>query len=307
MSTTSPSAALSPAHRPTPFVVLFGAGASFGSEAAGVRRPPLGAHLFEELCAYAPSTWGSLSDPWPDDFGSDFEPAMRRLVDSETSCGPLQWDMGEYFFSQFRATADSAYVSILGSFASRINRLTFVTLNYETLLFQARDLVGIDEAEFSICLPHGSACLCCTGVQITPRGDFIGPVSTGGEVRYFRDLDDFRRERATNVLPPVMSYYEPKKFTVSGANFIEAERAWFSDAVGQAERIAIIGAAVHLSDEHIWSPLAKSPGKILYVTTPASDDAAVFMSWSSTEGRRDDEPLPKGFLEALNDLASFFS
>jgi hypothetical protein len=117
-----------------------------------------------------------------------------------------------------------------------------------------------------VCLPHGNACLCCSGISATAGVSFTGGISTGGSVRVFRDQTDFLSERNTNVFPPVMSYYEPTKFTVSCANFIQDQRAQFRQEVLAADRIAIVGARVHAPDQHIWGPLAKTNAKLLYLS-----------------------------------------
>jgi hypothetical protein len=171
-------------------VVLFGAGASFGSEQAAP-VPPLGTQLFDELVRFAPATWGALPDPWPGRFRGNFEPAMAAFINNGGFGAPFQWDMATYFYTQFRATPSSAYVKLLRALAHTIDQYLFVTLNYELLLFQARALAGISTEQLAVCLPHGSSCICCSSVSASGGVSFSSGVSTGGSVRVFRDLVDF--------------------------------------------------------------------------------------------------------------------
>ena len=41
------------------YLIIFGAGASYGSDTGGL-IPPLGAQLFDELARYNPNGWGSI-------------------------------------------------------------------------------------------------------------------------------------------------------------------------------------------------------------------------------------------------------
>ncbi len=92
-------------------------------------------------------------------------------------------------------------------------------------------MAGVATDKFQVCLPHGNSCLCCEGVSATHGVQFTGGVSTRGKVRVFKDMADFRAEKIRNIFPPVMSYFEPNKFTVSCANLIQAERHRFEQAI----------------------------------------------------------------------------
>jgi hypothetical protein len=285
-------------------LVFFGAGASFGSEPTA-RTPPLGGALFAELAAFAPGTWGALQPPWPANFAADFEPAMASFIASGGFGGPLQWDMADYFLSQFSATPESAYVALLQALKHDISRYSFASLNYETMLFQARALAGLQASDLPVCLPHGSAQLCCVGISASAGVSYSGGLSTGGTVRVFADMRDFHREKAANVFPPVMSYFEPAKFTVSCANFIEEQRERFAARVSSADVIAIVGVRVHPSDKHIWEPLAATPARITYVAGPSA--ATEFERWASREGRSKDNAVPQYFMDGLEDLVACLS
>lgn len=59
-------------------LILFGAGASFGSDDRAV--PPLGANLFPALRAFNPDGWGQLPQDLTSRFEQDFEAGMAALV-----------------------------------------------------------------------------------------------------------------------------------------------------------------------------------------------------------------------------------
>jgi hypothetical protein len=286
------------------FVIFFGAGASYGSEIEG-RVPPLSPWLFDGLVSYAPATWGALPHSWSDKFRKDFESAMASFIKSGNFGAPLQWDMAEYFYSQFTATAASTYLTLLKAIGDKIDQYLFVTINYDLLLFQARALAGIPVKNLKICLPHGNSCLCCEGISATPGVSFTGGVSTGGTVRIFKNLADLRAEKAKNVFPPIMSYFEPDKFTVSCSDFIADERNQYRLSILEASKVAIIGVKVHPIDKHLWEPLASTKAQLLYLA--GSESAGEFSAWCKNVNRSGDIIVPNYFREGLDDLVGFFA
>jgi hypothetical protein len=273
-------------------VILFGAGASKGSE-QGVTVPPLGGELFDQLANWAPNSWGALRNPWPSRFRQDFEQAMAQLMEEGVFAARFQWDMAAFFFTQFTATHNSVYKQLIVGLSPRLKQFLFVTINYDLLLFQARTLAEVPADALEVCLPHGSSCLRCLGVTASHGVSFSGRVSTGGSVRPFRTLPEFKAERAKNVFPPVMSYFEPNKSTVSCSEFIASERARYEERVLAAERVAIVGVKVHPIDAHIWEPLAGASG------------ASEFQQWSAQNSRVGDMAIPKYFRDGLPDLLEY--
>ena len=60
-------------------LILFGAGASYGSDTTGT--PPLGDQLFEALRASNPDGWGALPSGMAHQFRDDFEAGMTAVAD----------------------------------------------------------------------------------------------------------------------------------------------------------------------------------------------------------------------------------
>jgi hypothetical protein len=152
--------------------VIFGAGASYGSQTSS--NPPLGAPLFEALAKFAPAVWGSLPQPWPNDFRTDFEAAMSKLMDTSFFTAQLQWIMAEYFFRSFQVTSESLYIPFAHALKTKPSTKVS-TLNYDSLLFQGFSKAGLsasigiaaNPSNISTSLPHGSSILFLSGPRAT--------------------------------------------------------------------------------------------------------------------------------------------
>src|SRR5215475_5708405 len=113
-------------------VIVFGAGASKGSDTSGI--PPLGKELFYALRKYNPTGWGKLPQSLSELFENDFEKGMLRLSEENPHWMPvLQRAMASYFFG-----FSPSYTSLYRKLARRLKLAkwngAFATLNYERLL-----------------------------------------------------------------------------------------------------------------------------------------------------------------------------
>ena len=290
-------------------IVFFGAGASYGSSNAST--PPLGPDLFPALQRHDPSSWGRLATPWPAEFSVDFEKAMATFIAVGLFAAPLQWAMADFFFKKFPIDETNLYIRLLQDIAHSQQDVALVTINYDTLLFQAA--TGIVRLEIGatnrtgnklgLCLPHGSSVLKCESVRGTAGVSFTGGVTTSGNITLIKDANEFDHERNTNVFPPVMSYFEPNKFTVSGDNFIAGQRQLFSELMGGASRIAIIGVNVHPFDTHIWDPLKQTPAECFYLGGAAG--AEKYRSWCQDANRGRDVVCERYFADGYDEMVSF--
>lgn len=291
-------------------VIFFGAGASYGSDE--MNTPPLGPNLFNALALWSPKGWGALPDPWPARFAANFEDAMAALIAAGIFAAPLQWSMAAYFFKCFPISATNLYIRLLSDLGRTEKNIALITLNYDRLLCLAAAQAGVrltiggsrrEGAQFPLCLPHGCSVLKCVSVGATRGVSFTGNVATSGAIEVMHDARAFDQERETNVFPPVMSYFEPNKFTVSGANFIENHRQQFGTLVRGASRVAIVGVNVHAADKHIWAPLAKAPGTCFYLAGAAG--AEKYRAWCKGAGRRGDTVCEKYFANGYDELLGF--
>ncbi|WP_445666293.1 hypothetical protein [Fodinibius sp. AD559] len=274
-------------------IILFGAGASYGSDNSNV--PPLGADLFKELRNFNPPGWGQLPKNLADIFEEDFEKGMNRVADNYSHHMPiLQRAMAAYFFN-FIPSESNLYRKLGQRILNKNWDGTLTTLNYERLLEISLLQTGLspvvqqpaqNSKQVEVCLPHGCCHLFSEGV----RGDasaisFSGVnVTTDGTVKAISDPNEFQQRINNDAFPPVMSYFEPEKRTTSGASFIKNQRKRWEDLAKNAKKLAIIGVAVRPRDKHIWDPLAKCSGKIIYCSGQTGGEN--FKKW--TEKNRPD-------------------
>lgn len=270
-------------------VILLGAGASYGSAANNV--PPMGAGLFRELRNFNPPGWGALPSDLASHFEADFERGMRKLAQVRSHDMPiLQRAMAAYFFN-FLPTTDSLYVQL----AERVKRSNWMgaitTLNYERLLEVSLLHVGLQpvvnsaplSGQIELCLPHGCCHLFCEGVQASSSGvSFSGVgVTFDGPIIAISDPRQFHARINGNSVPPVMSYFEPKKTTSSGASFIREQRARWKSLAETAETIVIVGVKVRPSDSHLWDAVAKSNAKVVFCAGRSAGEE--YNQWASVE------------------------
>lgn len=268
-------------------LILFGAGASYGSDDVGT--PPLCGGLFEGLRRFDPLRWGRLPGSLAMLFASDFEAGMQELARSDPHrMPPLQRAMAAYFFG-FQPRSSNLYKAL----ARTIRRVGFngalATLNYERLLELSlssecvRPIVGGPPQQgfdVELCFPHGCCHFFNDSVQFDSRGVTFngGAVSTSGRIIVLGDPRQFAQRIEGDELPPVMSYFEPQKRTSSGKNFVDGQRARFAELASAASTIVLIGVGIRESDSHIWEPLAKTTARIVYCAGRAA--ATVFRAWA---------------------------
>lgn len=290
---------------------LFGAGASYGSTAAG--GPPMGSELFQALRQFNPTGWGQLPDDLASLFRGDFERGMARLAETNSHAMPiLQRAMAAFFFN-FVPTTSSLYVRLAQRVQDHHWRGALATLNYERLLELSLLHVGIQPVvgqaagvgQVELSLPHGCCHLFCEGVRASSVGvSFSGVgVTFDGPAVAISDPQEFQRRINGDAVPPIMSYFEPQKTTSAGASFIQNQRDRWAKLTSQADTIAIVGVKVRPRDSHIWLPMANSGARVVYCAgSPAGDE---FRTWAATSRRgKADRVLGGYFAEEFDSLCS---
>lgn len=226
-------------------LILFGAGASYGSDAAGV--PPLSTSLIDHLVESNPKSWGNVPKDWQGRFREDFEEAMREFAEVYPhGLSVLQRAMAAYFFG-FQPRESNLYLSPANRIAGSNWSGALASLNYERLLELSLIQAGLHPVggrpakgppEIELCLPHGCCHIFCN-VQTSGRGRLSFPglnVQTRGTGRGARpkiigDQAEFLKRITEDSFPPIMCYFEVRKRTTSGADFIERNRARLSELV----------------------------------------------------------------------------
>ena len=282
-------------------MILFGAGASFGSDDSEY-VPAMGGDLFDALAESSRETWGKVSSPEATAFNRDFEQGMRAYTESHASDGTvdqLQCAMAAYFFN-FRPEPESLYLKLAKWIRQTSWNGAVASLNYERLLELSLLHSGLtpqvqglqdSDGEIELVLPHGCCHLFIKNLQVQ------GPMVVGsmnlkmeGPVVPIHDQSKFNQRIFKDKLPPVMCYFEPGKDARCGLSFINGQKKQFRALVESASVVAIVGVKVRPHDTHIWDPLAETSAKLVYCS--GKDAAAEFRTWSRDAGRTNDHAFP---------------
>ena len=290
-------------------LILFGAGASYGSDAQGT--PPLGSALFDSLKAFSPETWGRVSQTEAIAFKTDFEQGMKEYAELHSSDGTvdkLQRAMAAFFFD-FPLTSSSLYVEIAKWMCQTRWNGAVASLNYERLLELSLRKAGLNvvvdgvadpSGEIELCLPHG----CCHLFgQVRSAGNVIfdrGIRFDGPKIRIIEDPDQHAEELRTSSIPPVMCYFQPNKQTRSGVSFIKGRRERLACLARSASVVVIIGVKVRPHDRHIWDPLAQTRAPLVYCS--GETGASEFECWAENCGRKDDCVIPAFWADGFGQI-----
>ena len=187
-------------------------------------------------------------------------------------------------------------------------------MNYERLLelslFQEgiQPIIGSkaqNNNQIEICFPHGCCHIFCEAAKGNASAiSFAGMnVQTNGEIKIISNTLEFQQRINNEPFPPVMSYFEPTKYTTSGWNFIQDQRTRFKILVEEANKIVIIGLRVREHDKHIWNLLQTTKAKIIYCSVFSA--AKEYQRWSQNYSRDGDIILTEYFNE--NSLSKILS
>jgi hypothetical protein len=290
-------------------IFLLGAGASFGSDVVGT--PPMGGTLFDALRAFNPAGWGQLPTDLASLFRSDFERGMAQLAEVNPHAMPiLQRAMAAFFF-EFKPRPLNLYVELGKRMRLRGWSGAVGTLNYERLLEMSLGHAGVQPVvaqsagagQVELCLPHGCCHLFCDGARMSSAAvSFSGAaVTIDGPVTVVDDPRQFAARIDGDAVPPVMSYFEPKKATTAGASFIRSQRARWAELVSLADVVAIVGVRVRPDDDHIWKPIAECSARLVYCAGASA--VREFQAWArSTRGRVDHAALAGYFADQFESI-----
>jgi hypothetical protein len=290
-------------------IILFGAGASFGSKNHNV--PPLGDDLFYALQSFNSTGWGGLPASVAEVFHGDFEKGMASLSKTKPHAMPvLQRAMAAFFFT-YIPTENNLYHLLAKRIKACDWQGSIVSLNYERLLELSLSHGGIQPVigqaalaknQVELCLPHGCCHLFCEGVNASSSGVSFSPVKTffDGKVRVISNPNEYNQKINGNAVPPVMSYFEPQKNTSAGVSFIRNQRARWSQLVVTSDTIAIIGIKVREQDVHIWEELKTAPGKILYCG--GQESGKEFKHWHAKYRGDKESIITQGYFEEEFDV-----
>jgi hypothetical protein len=267
-------------------VILFGAGASFGSK--GMKTPPpLGnMSLFYDLIEKS-VTWRRLLDDHPncvEKFKPGFEHGMDYVIDLQAS-GKISYlydllkEMAIALLDyHIEKPANNQYWKLCKRYFKELkeNELQFATLNYDCLIEEAILLIKPDspinywggQEGIRLLKPHGSC-------------NFVLHGATGGGKIVFQNLDQLigsleaihpslAKEKIMDSggAPPGMCIYNTTKTNSFVNNEIEIIRNELQDSLRGANLIIVVGVNPRLKgDDHVWANIRNSHGKVGIVDT----------------------------------------
>jgi hypothetical protein len=265
-------------------IVLFGAGASYGSGEIIPEPPSLGNKLFTKLASLFPNTWGALPERLNQSFERDFELGMEEMWNSETFSQfiPDLIKNMAYYFNAFRINPDmnNLYLSFIKDIKSNIKKIIFSTLNYDLLLEISLGINGIKTSYFSDTPNEGSALVWklhgspnflqegIEGIQSPAHGSSISYTSGIYSSSGLKAVDPTKaQDYCASITPfyPAMSLYMKSKINQIGHEPIaELQKRW-KTRILNAKNVLIIGVKPYSSDTHIWDPLTTTEARIGYL------------------------------------------
>lgn len=271
-------------------VILFGAGASYGTGDVVPDRPPLGLELYSNLATNFPGSWGVLPDDAKDEFKINFERGMRVIWDKYSGATMELMRHMALYFGQFRPKqpGSTAYASLARELQQHKleGRVTVATLNYECLLELefwhagielSYSLEEVQQRQTKVLKPHGSC-------NFIPKG-ISGPVGSirmgrgaaiDMPVRAIGDMNEVIKHILTQVLPPVMCLYMEGKPTQVATGTVKAIQKTLRDEISAAKAIAVVGVHPNPEDTYIWDSIASCQGQVGYV----GPSAQAFTRWA---------------------------
>ena len=294
-----------------PIILLFGAGASYGSLGM-VKRPPLSACLFDELYNEYPMTWRTISGDLVSIFKKDFEEGMGRLYQEgeakhEYNVAKILKDMAIYF-SKFKIdnTDINLYSRLISKYEKYIRqgRIILSTLNYECLIEDALLNLGLDIKDIDyfnssngikLLKLHGS----CNFIPRNFLGNddnmtlYIDSATINTRIEPVRP-GNVQGELSTMPIFPAMSLFTREKKNVINPSQIERIVILFQEYVKASKTILSIGVRPNPVDVHIWDHISKSPAELFLI---ADEDEC--MNWISKyrnkNGRHIDNEFASSF------------
>lgn len=292
-------------------VLVFGAGASYGSGDVEPKPPPMTEGLLHVLKRLFPTSWGIIKGEELGQLEDDFEEGIKKIGEVNPHLlPPLQRAMASFFFG-FIPGENNLYRKLARKLLDVEWSGALVTLNYERLLELALGAEGLKpfvgtrpegENNVEMCFPHGCCHLFCDSVRGTADGlSFSGfNVSTSGTLSVVANPSDFQNRIKNDAFPPVMSYFEPEKRTSSGVNFIEEQRARYSEMVIGADNVVLVGIRIRPNDNHIWKVVSETQSKIIYCAGSRSGDE--FINWCNEYRSGKDNVVIGDYFEESIDL-----
>ncbi|HBT7660990.1 TPA: hypothetical protein MCW73_000852 [Klebsiella pneumoniae] len=294
--------------------ILFGAGASYGSEKPGIEVPPLGNNLFHELDRLG-GCFNKLSEELKSNFSAHgFETAMLEIPNDSSILNPLQNELALYL-SEFAPSMNSAYVRLFSKIYD-INKPQLITLNYDLLIEQSLNLCRqkiSNKTNFrpSLLKLHGSSNfipdlgdLTFVGLKTVDCSVFIE--TDGVKVIEQHELQQWI-EKHNAILSPVMCMYsKDKKMVVCPFYFNKAKRD-FIKVINRTKLMVIIGTKYTPHDKHIWDVILSNRRSRILLVDPYPDNNLKKIINIRNKKIKKNEIIEKTFYDSVDDIAKIIN
>jgi hypothetical protein len=261
-------------------LILFGAGASYGSEHVSPYCPPLGKDLFDKLAENYPDSWGRLPPGISrSKFVPNFELGMKDLWDYPWHGTAILMRCMADYFSRFRALEGNTYARLLEHLESRgaLEGTYFSTLNYECVPEYAARRYGFEKIDYFAEEPttgrkitvwkiHGSCNFLPQDPSMLASTVSLNPslVIWDGNINVV-DPSQVAPFVASSALYPAMAVFMEGKPIHGNPTPVRQLQSWWREAVLNAETIGMIGVNPNPADTHIWQPLAGTRARLAVI------------------------------------------
>ena len=293
-------------------LLLFGAGASFGSGDCCPSPPPLGNDLFLKLDEFG-GAFSKLDNESKQVFRTQgFEAGMTTVSDDSRQINPLQKELACYL-SSFSIKPNNAYVRLFGNIKNHINNIRITTLNYDLLIEQSLlynnfnvDYNGKNNG-VTVIKAHGSSNflpqlngLTLSGNVMKGVGTFVEGLETKA-VFSAREVEEWCKDPKNSDISPILAMYEKGKRVVVNRKLIDNLQQLYSDIVKTSAMIILVGIKYIEHDYHIWNPISESSAKFVIVD-PYPDQT---VNWIENKKLNILSTIANSFNDSIEDITTY--
>lgn len=266
--------------------LIFGAGASYGSEVKGIPTPPLGDYLFGEI-EKQNGAFSKLPEEMKQEFRDNgFEQGMLAIPNDSYIINPLQNELAVYL-SSFQSSENNAYVKLFKMLGRLVEEIDLITLNYDLLIEQSLAITGaksvhygLHKGEVSLLKVHGSSNFIPVmgGLQIGEmRAVNCGSFVSTQRIQSLHTHEEILRwcmGSNKHTVSPIMCMYNKEKRAVINKDVVDSLKKDFSKAIDQSGAIFIVGVKYIPHDHHIWEGILSSKAEVVIVD-PKPDEKLI--------------------------------
>lgn len=286
-------------------VLLLGAGASFGSVGVNPYPPPLGNKLFSELVKRN-GVAASLPIHIKRAFEANFEDGMAKYYAySNGDIMTFQRELAEYL-ANFHPTESNVYIELIKTLGC--NRVIYSSLNYDLLLEISASKLGYftnysstyQKGGVRLLKLHGSSNFwpdIPTGMLRNVKTYGNGIADIQAPIRPLNLADTLYKCKVEDSVAPSIAMFAVGKKVKISPDYVEKQYDMWAEQVSKASKIFVVGVRVHEVDEHIWSLLGKTKGKVSYFGFDS--DKPEFERWKENHNKKNAYFFKSDFKDAV--------